>query len=149
MNSSVSEERRRVLAGLADALIAEGSGKPSASAAGVPGELLDRCLEAVPSLRSPLMAILDEAEGRDPDEFARELYARRPEDFTVLSTSVMGAYYLSPEVRKLIGYPGQAANPLSLAAAPEYLENGMLERVYERHPGYREPQGRERQPSPT
>lgn len=135
---SLSEDRRRVLAGLADALIAEGAGKPSATAAGAAGELMDRCLEAVPSLQTPLAAVLDEAAGRDPGRFARRLAEERPDDFTVLSTAVVGAYYLSPQVRKLIGYPGQEANPLSLAAAPEYLENGMLERVYERHPGWRE-----------
>ena len=54
----------------------------------------------------------------------------------MLSTAVVGAYYLSPRVRELIGYPGQEPSPLTVAAEPEYLD--MLERVYERHPGYRE-----------
>ena len=54
----------------------------------------------------------------------------------MLSTAVVGAYYLSGEVRDLIGYPGQEPNPLSVAGEPDYLD--MLERVYERHPGYRE-----------
>lgn len=135
---SLSEDRRRVLAGLADALIAEGAGKPSATAAGATEELMDRCLEAAPSLQAPLAAVLDEAAGWDPGRFVRRLAAERPDEFTVLTNAVVGAYYLSPEVRELIGYPGQEANPPSPAAAPEYLENGMLERVYERHPGWRE-----------
>ena len=62
--------------------------------------------------------------------------ADRPGDFAVLSTTVVGAYYLSDEVRGLIGYPGQQPTPLSVAAEPDYLD--MLERVYDRHPGYRE-----------
>ena len=72
----------------------------------------------------------------DPGESVRQLAADRPEDFAVLSTAVVGAYYLSPEVRDLIGYPGQEPSPLSVAGEPDYLE--LLERVYERHPGYRE-----------
>lgn len=133
----MTDARRRTLDRLADELIAAGAGKPSASEAGVSGELLDRALAVVPAWREPLSAILDEAEGCDPHRFVRELEADRPEDFAVLSTAVMGAYFLNPQVREIIGYPGQEASPLSLAAVPEYVENGMLERVYERHPGFR------------
>ena len=101
------------------------------------GDLLDRCLDAAPALAAPLLALLGEA---PPDEaaaaFVRRLAADRPHDFAVLSTAVVGAYYLSPRVRELIGYPGQEPSPLSVAAEPEYLD--MLARVYERHPGYRE-----------
>lgn len=132
----LTRSQRAALARLADALIAEGHGMPAASTVGVPGELIDRCLEAAPVLAAPLGALLDELAGDAPDTFARRLAAERPDDFAVLSTAVVGAYYLSPEVRHLIGYPGQQPNPLSVAAEPDYLE--MLERVCERHPGYRE-----------
>ncbi|MDE0194861.1 MAG: hypothetical protein OXP08_04870 [bacterium] len=129
-------EQRRTLAGLADVLVPEGRGMPAASAVGVPGDLIDRCLDAAPVLAEPLLALLDEAPSDAPGAFVRQLAAGRPDDFAVLSTAVVGAYYLSPEVRALIGYPGQEPSPLSVAAEPDYLE--MLERVYERHPGYRE-----------
>ena len=137
----MSEERltglqRAALARLADALIAEGYGMPAASTVGVAGELIDRCLEAAPVLAAPLGALLDELAGDAPDAFVRRLAADRPDDFALLSTAVVGAYYLSPDVRHLIGYPGQQPRPLSVAGEPDYLE--MLERVYERHPGYRE-----------
>ena len=137
----MSEERltrsqRAALARLADALIAEARGMPAASTVGVSGELIDRCLEAAPVLAAPLGALLDELAGDAPEAFARRLAADRPDDFAVLSTAVVGAYYLSGEVRDLIGYPGQQPRPLSVAGEPDYLE--MLERVYERHPGYRE-----------
>lgn len=128
--------QRAVLARLADVLIAEGRGMPAASAVGVSGELIDRCLEAAPVLTAPLGALLDELAGDPPGESVRQLAACRPDDFAVLSTAVVGAYYLSAEVRDLIGYPGQQPSPLSVAAEPDYLD--MLERVYERHPGYRE-----------
>ena len=131
-----SVSQRTTLAEVADVLVAAAGGMPAASTVGVAGELLDRCLEAAPVLAEPLLALLDEAPARDPEEFVRELAAGRPEDFAVLSTAVVGAYYLSAEVRDLIGYPGQQPNPLSVAGEPDYLD--MLERVYERHPGYRE-----------
>ncbi len=132
---SADSLQRATLAKLADVLI-PGSGKmPAASSAGVAGELLNRCLSAAPSLEEPLLALLEAAERCEHSAFARDLATRSPEDFAVLSTVVVGAYYLSEQVRDLIGYPGQVPSPLSIAGEPEYLP--MLERVYERHEGYR------------
>ena len=128
--------QREVLTQLADVLVAEGRGMPAASVVGVGGDLLDRCLDAAPTLAVPLLALLDEAIPGGTDAFVRGLAADRPDDFAVLSVVVVGAYYLSPQVRELIGYPGQEPSPLSVAATPDYLD--MLERVYERHPGHRE-----------
>ena len=135
-DSGPAPAQRLTLARLADVLVAEGLGMPAASAVGVADRLLDRCLDAAPALAGPLTALLDEAPAHGLDAFVRRLAASRPDDFAVLSTAVVGAYYLSAEVRELIGYPGQQPSPLSAAAGPEYLE--MLERVYDRHPGYRE-----------
>ena len=129
-------EQRRVLARLADVLVADDDGMPAASTVNVAGELLDRCLEAAPVLAAPLLVLLDEALSDAADAYVRRLDADRPDDFAVLSSVVVGAYYLSPQVRALIGYPGQEPSPLTAAAEPDYLD--MLERVYERHPGYRE-----------
>ena len=135
-DSGPTSAQRLTLARLADVLVAEGLGMPAASVVGVADGLLDRCLDAAPALAAPLMALLDEAPADGLDSFVRRLEASRPDDFAVLSTTVVGAYYLSAEVRELIGYPGQQPSPLSAAAEPDYLE--MLERVYDRHPGYRE-----------
>ena len=129
-------DQRLTLARMADVLVAEGLGMPAASAVGVAEGLLDRCLDAAPALASPLMALLDEAPTDGLDVFVRRLEAQRPDDFAVLATAVVGAYFLSAEVRRVIGYPGQQPSPLSIAAEPDYLD--MLERVYDRHPGYRE-----------
>lgn len=134
--AALTPAQRLTLARLADILVAEGLGMPSASAVGVADGLADRCLDAAPALAEPLMAVLDEAPADGLDAFMRQLAARRPDDFAVLSTTVVGAYYLSAEVRLLIAYPGQEPSPLSAAAEPDYLD--LLERVYERHPGYRE-----------
>ncbi|MCY3923999.1 MAG: hypothetical protein OXG52_00585 [bacterium] len=135
-DSSPTAPQRAMLAEIADLLVGEGLGMPAASTVGVAGDLLDRTLAAAPVLAEPLLALLDEAPLDGLDAFVRQLAAHRPDDFAALSTAVVGAYYLSPEVRELIGYPGQQPNPLSVAGEPDYLD--MLERVYERHPGYRE-----------
>lgn len=134
-DSRPSASQRAALAEIADVLVAAGSGMPAASTVGVAGDLLDRTLAAAPVLAEPLLALLDEAPAAGPEAFVRRLAADRPDDFAVLSTAVIGAYYLSPEVRDLIGYPGQQPGPLSVAGEPDYL--AMLERVHERHPGYR------------
>ena len=134
--SGPTPAQRATLARLADILVAEGLGLPAASAVGVADGLLDRCLDAAPSLAAPLTALLDEAPAEGLDAFVRRLEAERSDDFAVLSTAVVGAYYLSDEVRRLIGYPGQQPSPMSAAAEPDYLD--MLERVHTRHPGYRD-----------
>ncbi len=134
--SGPTQAQRVTLAQLADILVAEGLGMPAASAVGVADGLLDRFLDAAPALAEPLKALLDDAPADGLDAFVRRLAEHRPDDFAVLSTTVVGAYFLSDQVRRLIGYPGQQPSPLSVAAEPDYLD--MLERVYERHPGYRE-----------
>ncbi len=134
--AGLTAARRRMLARLADVLVATAGDMPAASAAGVAGDLMDRCLDAAPVLAAPLIVLLDEAPEDDPGTFVRQLAADRPDDFAVLSTAVVGAYYLSAEVRELIGYPGQEPSPLPVTGEPDYLD--MLERVFERHPGYRE-----------
>jgi hypothetical protein len=51
--------------------------------------------------------------------------------------AVVAGYYLRPEVQRLLGYPGQVAQEVSVAALPDYVSEGLLERVYERGPIYR------------
>ena len=75
--AAATAAQRRTLDGLADVLIAAGAGKPSASEAGVSGELLDRALAVVPAWKEPLLAILDEAAGMRPAP-VRAGVGRRP-----------------------------------------------------------------------
>ncbi len=135
-SSEPTPAQRLTLARLADILVPEGLGMPAATTVGVAGDLLDRSLAAAPSFFEPLLALLDDVPDDGLDAFVRRLEVERPDNFAVLSTTVVAAYYLSEDVRELIGYPGQQPNPLSVAAEPDYLD--LLERVYERHPGYRE-----------
>lgn len=47
------------------------------------------------------------------------------------------AYYMSPRVRTLIGYPGQERRTYDPDATPEYVANGMLKVVQDRGPIFR------------
>ena len=55
--------------------------------------------------------------------------------FDAFSVLTAGAYLMNPEVKKLIGYPGQEERPITAEDLPDYLE--MLEQVVLRGPVYR------------
>ena len=46
-----------------------------------------------------------------------------------LELTIAGGYYMSPEVRTAIGYPGQIAQVVSPDIYPDYVEEGLLEFV--------------------
>ncbi len=54
-----------------------------------------------------------------------------------LVTAVVAGYYMHPDVKRLLGYPGQVPQQVSIDGFPAYLSEGLLERVYERGPIYR------------
>jgi hypothetical protein len=131
---SLSDERRVQLGAIADELIPAGSGMPSASEAGVAGQYLDEVLAARPDLAEPLEAALASVEGR-----ADAIAALREDAgaWGVITAVVPAAYFLNPEMRAAIGYPGLEARPIDPDAAPDYLDDGLLESVVARGPVYR------------
>jgi hypothetical protein len=131
------DRSRATLAGLADAMIPAGDNMPSASEAGVAGPWLDSVLEARPDLAEPLMALIRKSEGREPAAVVADLQANDPGAFGVLAEFVPGAYFMNPEVRRLVGYPGQAGLDVDETWPPDWLD--LLEPVIERGPIYREP----------
>ena len=48
-----------------------------------------------------------------------------------LELAIAGGYYMSPEVRTAIGYPGQIAQVVSPDIYPNYVEEGLLEFVFQ------------------
>ena len=44
---------------------------------------------------------------------------------------------MHPEVKARLGYPGQAAREVNVGGFPEYVSEGLLERVVERGSIYR------------
>ncbi len=103
---------RHALAGLADMIIPESDGMPSASAAGATEALLDEVLRVRPDLEEPLAALSTRAAGRDPHAELERLRSEEPDGFEALTTAIAGGYFMSPEVCKLLGYPGQRAKRL-------------------------------------
>jgi hypothetical protein len=95
---------RERLAVLADVLI-PGSGEfPSASAVGVPTDLIDRALGFRPDLVPALVRALDVADGLDVEAALDLLCTDHGAEFDALSTLVSGAYLLSPQVQKALNY---------------------------------------------
>lgn len=126
---------RDVLAGLADVLIPAGDDMPSASAASVAGEGLNRVLAAVPSLEASLAEVLARAKGREPAEVVSSLARTDPAAFGILTEVVTAAYFMNPDVREALGYHGQGPSPLDPRV--DYMEDGLLESVIKRGPIYR------------
>ena len=50
----------------------------------------------------------------------------------LVSSVVVGAYLLSPEVRRLINYSGRGRNPIPIDQAAEELSDGILDPVIDR-----------------
>jgi hypothetical protein len=108
----MSEIDRETLAGLADALIPEADGMPSASQAGAAGSLLDEVLAVRADLEEPLAELTAAARDADPGAEVERLKNDDPALFEALTTAVAGGYFLSADVRERLGYPGQQAKPL-------------------------------------
>jgi hypothetical protein len=119
---------RERLAVLADVLI-PGSGEfPSASAAGVPTDLIDRALGFRPDLAAALGRALDVADGLDAEAALDLLSTAHSADFEALSTLASGAYLMNPQVQKALDYrpaPRQAHDDVD-----SYVD--LLEVVVER-----------------
>jgi hypothetical protein len=130
----ISDDRRAQLGAIADVLIPAGSGMPSASEAGVAGQFLDEVLAARPDLASPLEAALASVEGADDVIAALRADAGA---WGVITAVVPAAYFLNPDMRAAIGYPGLEARPIDPDAAPDYLEDGLLDSVVARGAVYR------------
>jgi hypothetical protein len=119
------------LAALSDVLI------PSASQAGVAEQWLDAVLTALPEVAEPLAALLLTLAGQDPAVAAARLQNEDPASFDLLCTVVAGAYFLNPDVRRSIGYPGQQPVPIQVESPPDYEQDGLLASVLSRGPIYR------------
>jgi hypothetical protein len=130
-------ERRAVLAAVADVLIPKGDGMPSASEAGVAARWLDEVLRLRPDFGPPLAAVIDRVKGVDPADAVVRVRGEDPAGFGVLAEVVAGGYFLNPEVRKAIGYPGQQSVPIQQEDPPDYEQDGLIASVIARGRVYR------------
>jgi hypothetical protein len=135
--SRLTAELRTVFRHLADVLVPAHGRMPAASAVGAHEGLLDDVIKHRPDIRGDLFRALTTAQGQDPRAAANNLLRRDAAAFNALGLAVSGAYYMSPRVRELLGYPGQESVSYDPYATPNYLTDGMLERVVARGPIYR------------
>jgi hypothetical protein len=133
----VTLERRATFARVADVLLPATDGLPAPSSLEVEQRLLDRALVTRPDLAAELDGVLDALDGADLASALPRLHDEQPARFAVLALFVTGAYYLSPKVRRAIGYPGQKADPALVDEADWFLRDGILEDVVARGPIWR------------
>lgn len=135
---TVPEHLRERLARVADGLIPPEEGMPAPSELDVGGRQLDLVLASRPDLVDGLRRALEAAGGvEDAAAWAEALGAADAAAHETLVTVVVAGYYMHPEVMRLLRYPGQVPEQVSADLYPEYAEEGLLERVYERGPIYR------------
>jgi hypothetical protein len=123
---------------IADGLIPGTDGMPAPSSLDIGGRQLDAVLVSRPDLADGLRLALEAAGSvEDPIGWVEDLRERDPGSHDALVTALVAGYYLHPDVQRLLGYPGQLPQEVRADAYPEYVEEGLLERVYERGPIYR------------
>lgn len=131
--SMITDKRRATFAGIADVLIPAAEGMPAASTVDVHGKMLDHVLSLRPDLVENLLRGLDAAEGQPAQEAANALNTTDAAALSAIGLAASAGYYMTPQVRELIGYPGQQSRPdIDPDATPEYVANGMLQVVIDR-----------------
>ncbi|MEO1194279.1 MAG: hypothetical protein AAFY02_21185 [Pseudomonadota bacterium] len=135
--SLVTDNQRAAFATLADLLIPAAEGMPSATQVALQGAPLERVIELRPDLRPAFFRALKAADTEDPKAALDSLALEDAEAFSTLGLVASAAYYMQPEVRRLIGYPGQENRLVEETYEPEYVTNGRLQQVIDRGPIYR------------
>jgi hypothetical protein len=129
----VTPGQREAFARLADELLPATDELPAPSTVDVAGKWLDRALATRPDLADDLLRALDAG------TTASALHDADPSAFAALALLAPGAYYLHPRVRRLIGYPGQKADPAPDDESAWWLRDGLLDPVAARGPIWRRP----------
>jgi hypothetical protein len=126
--STLAQADRNVLHDVADVLIPATRTMPALRDADPAGTWLDRaCLaraDLVPSLARALRVLAGTA---DLPAAVRRLHGDDHATFDVVATFVAGTYYMIPQVRELIGYPGQRRMPAAIDAAADELSDDVFQ----------------------
>ena len=140
----IGEFLRALLVQIADGLIPGTDAMPAPSSLDVGGRQLDIVLASSPDLADALRRALEAArDAGDPIAWMQRLAGADPPAHDALVTSIVAGYYLHPEVQRLLGYPGQIGDVAGVDSYPDYVHEGLLERVHQRGPIYRaSPPGR-------
>jgi hypothetical protein len=133
--TALSDAERGTYALLADLLIPADEDLPSATGAEVPTRWIDEALRVRPDLIEELRSAISLAAGSDAQAAIETLHRSNPDAFDALGTLTAGAYFMNPEVRRMIGYPGQVGIPVR-EDVDTYID--MLANVVERGQVYRD-----------
>ena len=134
----ISAEDRALFAAIADVLIPGDGRMPPASSVDVAGAQLDFVLTHRPDLAEPIHHGLALVRGMGGPEAAEHLFRSEGPAFDAIGLAASGGYFAHPAVREAIGYPGQESLLYDPFALPEYVSNGMLDRVVKRGKVYRD-----------
>lgn len=138
MMAPFSDMDREAYGKLADYLIPEWKSRPSATSVGVHLHMLDEVMRIRPDLEAAFRRAIDYCSGRDVSEALNALAREDNPAWSALTTVTTGGYMMTEGARAAVGYPGQEAPPYDPYATPEYITNGMLDRVKARAPIFRD-----------
>lgn len=136
--AAFDDGRRRTFAAIADTLIPEAHGMPSAASV-VTEQRLRFVFRSRPDLAEPFLAALRPDLGEDLRGRLDALERDEPTNLAALQLVLVGAYYTDKRVRELIGYPGQMAIEVRSWEVPPYLEEGLVDAVLARGQVWRDP----------
>lgn len=129
---------RSRLAGIADQLIPETDGMPAASSVGVADRQLEVVMKSRPDLLEPLRRVLDSSFSGPAVDFLESVAETDPQGHEALVLTILGAYYSSEQVVRVLGYPGQSATVVAPDTYPPYVAEDLLAAVVERGPIFRQ-----------
>lgn len=112
----LTETERARLAELADVLIPKAAGALSASEAGIAGQLLDEIERYAPERIALLRGVIAHP-GRSPREALDSLKNADRAIYDGFCETVSAAYFMSPEVRRRVGFPGREPVPARIDIA--------------------------------
>lgn len=123
-STPLTAAERATLNLLADVLIPEASGHLSASQAGLGGTLLTLALSYAPDVADGLRGVINAAEGLPPETALQAFSQRDPAGYDAFCETVAAIYFLSPQVRVAVGFPGREAKAARVEVAD--LENLLM-----------------------
>lgn len=131
----LTEAELATLLRIADCLIPEDGPNPKASDAVDYSSYLHLALGA----RTDVFGVVISAVEKLADvpesglwEALKQMSIEDRSTFDPLSSILAGAYFMTPQVKELIGYPGQHRDPAPLEQAADELRTGILDPVLER-----------------
>lgn len=134
-SADLTADQTQTLTAIADVLIGGTATDPKPSILEKYAKSLDIAVAARTRDIEKVKGLIAEFKSLDEvqiDQTLRTWDKERPEDFQIISSIVAGSYFMLPEIKELIGYPGQVRDIPKVDDAANDLADGILEPVLER-----------------